>query len=112
MGAILHIGQGFEVEGGGFDEIFLKLVHFELVVASDVEESDSEEPIDDVNFLAFLGQDDELFFRGDEIGHDVDDWSDVGQPHYPSNNSFIIKNVPFSAMLFRVSNTFTLVLIF
>lgn len=112
VSSVLDIGQGFEVEGGGFDEIFLQVVHFELVVASDVEESDSEEPVYDVNFLALLGQDDELFLGGDEVGQDVDDWSDVGQPHYPSNNSFIYTNVPFSAMLFRVSNTFTLVLIF
>ena len=78
MGAVLDIGKSFKVEGSRFDKIFLQVIHFELIVAFDVEETDSEEAVDDVDFLALLGQDDELFIRGDEVRQDVDDWSDVG----------------------------------
>lgn len=78
VGAVLDIGKSFKVEGSRFDKIFLQVIHFELIVAFDVEETDSEEAVDDVDFLALLGQDDELFIRGDEVRQDVDDWSDVG----------------------------------
>ena len=52
MNPVFESEDIFEMEEGGFDKIFIKVIDIEFVVSFDVEVADSEESIDDIHFFA------------------------------------------------------------
>lgn len=80
MDSVLDLVEGSELEDGWLDEFFLEFADVEAIVADDLEESNSEESVDDVLLFALVADQQELFLRGDEVGNPVGNWAHAWQP--------------------------------
>lgn len=80
MHPILNLIDCPELEDVWLDELFFELADIEAVISNDLEETNSEEPIDDVLLFALLADQQELLLWSDEVGNPVGDWSSAWQP--------------------------------
>ena len=80
MHSVLNFVESSELEDVWLDELFLKLTDLEAVVADDLEETDPEEPVDDVLLLALLADQQELLLGGDKVGDPVGNRASAWQP--------------------------------
>ena len=77
MGPIFNRIKSVKFDYVRFNELILEVCHVEFIVASNVEISNTEITVDDIQLFAGFSQDNELFFIGDEIWHPVDNSSNM-----------------------------------
>ena len=80
VNSFLEIWQSFKVYGLRLDELVLELFNVEFIVPFDIEVPYSEETVDNIHFFALFSQNNELFFIGNKVWHDVDNRSNIRQP--------------------------------